>query len=132
MNAKDIEKYKKKSLKHLKSIAQTTFNKWVRNRDLNISGNICISCGKNNGSQAGHYYSRGSHPALALDEDNVFLQCTYCNLHQHGNLILMRQGILKKIGEHKLRLLDERASYYKRNGWKPDRLYYISKIIQYK
>jgi len=77
-------------------LAQQVFNKYIRLRD---KGNKCISCGKKALKEnAGHFYSAGGHFNVRFDENNVHLQCEYCNTYQHGNLINYRENLIKKIG----------------------------------
>lgn len=118
-----------KSIPELRKMAQKAFNAYILKRD---SDGICISCGSPNGNQCGHYYSRGSHPGLALEEINCARQCTHCNLYKHGNLIEFRKGLIRKLGEPTLQILDNKAAWYKRHPFKPDRFYYIEKIIKYR
>lgn len=76
--------------------AQQIFNKWVRLRD---EGHDCISCAKPpKKKNAGHYKSRGAHPALRFEPDNCHLQCEHCNSHLSGNLSLYRPRLIAKIG----------------------------------
>jgi hypothetical protein len=82
--------------------AQTVFNKWIRERDKDFG---CISCGSTV-TEAGHYFSRGHHSNLRFSEMNTNGQCTRCNCFLHGNLINYREGIIKKYGEHNLKLLE--------------------------
>ena len=85
---------------HLK--AQMVFNKWIRERDKNKG---CISC---NGEvqHAGHYFSQGHFSSLRYSEENVNGQCLRCNNFLHGNLIRYRQGLVERIGEDNVRLLE--------------------------
>lgn len=79
--------------------AQAAFNKFIRLRD---AGEPCISCGTTKqGIQyaAGHYLTRGAHPALRFNELNVHKQCNqYCNLQNSGNIAKYRPELVKKIG----------------------------------
>lgn len=129
MESKTIQKYSKRSVPWLRKKAQEIFNAFIRNRDAGLP---CISCGNPNPNQAGHYYSAGHYPGLALDEDNVHRQCLQCNYHQHGNLIKYRNGLLKRIGFERLEGLDMRADRLKRNGYKHDRFTLIDIIEKYR
>ena len=77
--------------------AQTEFNKFIRARDGQDS---CISCGTRNFIQyhAGHYRTTKAAPELRFNELNCHKQCSVCNNHLSGNLILYRKGLIKKIG----------------------------------
>jgi len=89
-------------------IAQTHFNKYIRLRD---KGQPCISCSKPAKKEnAGHYYNANNHWVLRFDEDNVHLQCEYCNTHLHGNLIPYRENLIKKIGEERFNHLESIAN----------------------
>lgn len=90
-------------LKH----TQVTFNKFIRLRDL---GQNCISCNKKPLKEnAGHYYNSALHYNVRFDEENVNLQCEYCNTFLSGNLINYRIGLIKKIGIEKFESLENRA-----------------------
>lgn len=77
--------------------AQAAFNAYIRARD---AGSPCISCGRHHDGQwhAGHYLSTGARPELRFDEANVHKQCQPCNTHLHGNLVMYRLALIKKIG----------------------------------
>jgi hypothetical protein len=77
--------------------AQTAFNAWIRARDADQP---CISCGRHHDGQyhAGHYLSTGARPELRFYEPNVHKQCQPCNTHLHGNLVLYRVALIKKVG----------------------------------
>jgi hypothetical protein len=77
--------------------AQAAFNSYIRLRDAALP---CISCGRHHeGSyDAGHYLTTGARPELRFDEANVHRQCVPCNRHLHGNLVLFRAALLRKIG----------------------------------
>jgi hypothetical protein len=76
--------------------AQQVFNKYIRTRD---EGMVCISCGSDKANQAGHWISVKQSSALRYHEWNVNLQCAGCNLYLHGNQVMYRVGLVKKIGE---------------------------------
>ena len=102
--AKNAPKTKKptKSVSKLKPIskltkdAQQVFNKYIRMRDESM---VCISCGSDKANQAGHWISVKQSSALRFHEWNVNLQCAGCNLYLHGNQVMYRVGLVKKIGE---------------------------------
>lgn len=75
---------------------QQVFNKYIRTRD---EGMVCISCGSDRANQAGHWISVKQSSALRYHEWNVNLQCAGCNLYLHGNQVMYRVGLVKKIGE---------------------------------
>jgi hypothetical protein len=77
--------------------AQKAFNAWVRVRDAALP---CVSCGRHHEGQyhAGHYLTVGARPELRFTPNNVHKQCSACNTHLHGNLILYRVELVKRIG----------------------------------
>jgi 5-methylcytosine-specific restriction endonuclease McrA len=87
---------KLKPLPKLIKDAQQVFNKYIRTRD---EGMVCISCGSDKANQAGHWISVKQSSALRYNEWNVNLQCAGCNLYLHGNQVMYRVGLVKKIGE---------------------------------
>ena len=95
------------TVQELMKIAQVTFNRFIRKRD---AGNLCISCQKvPKKENAGHYFSSGGHKNITFNEDNVHLQCEYCNTFLHGNLLNYQIEIQKKIGADRLLTLHEEA-----------------------
>jgi hypothetical protein len=98
------ERLKSKS-DHLKE-AQTQVNRWVRLRDHDQP---CISCQRHHDGQyhAGHYRSVGSAPELRFCADsNLAKQCSVCNNHLSGNLILFRKHLIERIGLEKVEWLE--------------------------
>jgi len=87
---------KLKSIPNLTKEAQQVFNKYIRTRDHGMN---CISCGSDKANQAGHWISVKQSSALRFNEWNVNLQCAGCNLYLHGNQVMYRVGLVKKIGE---------------------------------
>jgi hypothetical protein len=84
-------------------IAQQVFNKYIRLRD---KGQNCISCNKPALKEnAGHFYNANNHWNVRFNEDNVHLQCEYCNTYLHGNLIEYRENLITKIGFYKFCIL---------------------------
>ena len=75
---------------------QKVVNSYIRNRD---EGLPCISCGSNNGNQAGHYFTVKGFSALRFNEWNIHLQCAGCNMFKHGNQAMYRIGLVERIGE---------------------------------
>jgi gamma-glutamylcyclotransferase (GGCT)/AIG2-like uncharacterized protein YtfP len=121
--------YSKYTTPQLRKKAGEIFRAWIRKRD---EGQPCISCGSYNVHDAGHYYSAGHHPALEFDEDNVHGQCRRCNSFLSGNLIEYRKGLINRIGGDRVEMLDMKAGYYKRHGYKHDRFRLIEIIEKYK
>lgn len=77
--------------------AQDAVNKFVRLRDADQP---CISCGRHHQGQyhAGHYLSVGARPELRYETLNIHKQCSACNNHLSGNVVLYRMALLEKIG----------------------------------
>jgi len=99
-----IKDFKAQDKPTLTKLAQQVFNKYVRLRD----GKVCISCGNTTRQMhAGHFRPVGRNHALRFDEDNCHTQCSICNNHLSGNLILYREALIEKIGEEKVVKLEE-------------------------
>ena len=90
-------------------VAQQVFNKWIRERD---KGQPCISCENPTPKKvnAGHFYSANNHWNVRFNEDNVHLQCEYCNSFLSGNLIPYRANLIKKIGQERFETLESIAN----------------------
>jgi len=85
---------------------QPIFNKYIRLRDRNEP---CICCGAIGDYKwdAGHYLSRGSHPWLAVNEDNVHKQrARPCNSDKSGNQAEYRIRLIEKIGLARVEALE--------------------------
>ncbi len=96
--------------------AQHAFNNFIRNRDISLG---CISC-SNAGSEileirsstvggrwdCGHYLSVGAAPELRFSEDNAHKQCKRCNRQLSGNAIKYRAGLIERIGQHRVDILE--------------------------
>jgi ribosomal protein L37AE/L43A len=85
--------------------AQTAFNAWVRARDAALP---CVSCGRHHDGQyhAGHFLSTGARPELRFDPANVHKQCSACNTHLSGNLVLYRAELMRRIGPDEVARLE--------------------------
>ncbi len=129
MNAKQIKKYKGKSIAYLHGKATLYFNKYIRLRDHSKG---CVSCDSPTFSDAGHFYPAGHYPPLKYNENNVHGQCKQCNYFYHGNLIEYRKLITNRITKTQLLELDYKVALYKRNGYKWDRFFLIEIIETYK
>ena len=106
----------------LTKLAQTAFNSFVRARD---SGKPCISCGAplahtavGGAFDAGHYRSVGSAPHMRFVEDNCMGQCKHCNLHLAGNHVAYRAGLIERIGQRAVDLIESDCTLrkYTREG----------------
>lgn len=110
----------RKSVAALKKELQVVFNAWIRKRDT-LPGGVfkCISCGTVKDVKhmhAGHFFSVGAHEAVRFDEDNAAGQCEACNTFLHGNLILYRENLIKKIGIEKFNKIDLRKHNLSKMG----------------
>jgi hypothetical protein len=108
---KDWQKRKKEGKESLKKLSQyeeeakRVFQKWVRFRDADLP---CISCGCITTPQwdGGHYFKAEIYSGLIFHEDNVNKQCCRCNKNLHGNEANYRIGLVKKIGEERVKELE--------------------------
>jgi len=89
-------------------LAQQTFNKYINLRDKKLP---CISCGKpiTGRVNASHYFNANNHWNVRFNEFNVHSSCITCNQYLSGNLIEYRKGLINKIGEEQLTLLEAEA-----------------------
>ena len=94
----------------LVALAQKAFNGFIRARD---AGKPCISCGTPLAHEAvggafdcGHYRSVGSAVHMRFVEDNAHGQCKHCNRHLAGNHVAYRMGLIQRIGQHNVELIE--------------------------
>jgi len=91
--------------------ADDAFSLFIRTRDSQAyEGKAfkCISCDRVlpiEQADAGHYINR-SHMSLRFSEDNVHAQCRYDNRFKEGEITSYRKGLIQKIGEQKVELLE--------------------------
>ena len=92
-----VKRDKLKSKAQFAKEAQTSFNAFIRERDIDLP---CISCGRHHTGQyhAGHFLSVGARPELRFCESNVHKQCSACNNYLSGNIALYRVALIHKIG----------------------------------
>lgn len=129
-------KAKKESLKTITDYlaeTQKVFNTFIKLRD---KGKPCISCKRTNLKKvnAGHYIARNKSKLLTFNEDNVHLQCEYCNNSLSGNLIEYRKNLIEKIGEEKVKYLEEKrheTKHYTREELNEIKEHYKQKIKEY-
>ncbi len=138
MEAKTIQKYKKKSTSALKKRAIFWFHKFIRLRDCDENGYAnCISSGVpliygNDNCQAGHFYSGGKYETLRFNENNVNIQCKSDNYYNSGNENEYRKALIRKIGKEEVENLDLISDQDKRTSHKYDRFFFIELIEKYK
>jgi hypothetical protein len=101
---KKVIKDNLQTVQELTKVAQVVFNRFIRERD---AGQLCISCQKPPKKEnAGHFVASGKSKFLSFNEDNVHLQCEYCNTYLHSNAIEYRINLIKKIGIDKVEWLE--------------------------
>ena len=103
---------KKKTLSKLKNDLQVIFNKYIRLRD---EGKPCVSCGKHNKLQAGHYFAVKNYDAFRFDERNVHGECAGCNCFDESHLIGYTNNIKNRLSEEELESLHNEVQLYKQN-----------------
>lgn len=127
-------KYKGRSIEWLEDRLQDLINAKVRRRDSVNGYFICISCQELKPVKqmnAGHYYPKEplAYRSVKFDLDNIHGQCIRCNRHLSANLIPYRANLLLKIGEHRLRQLEQKAAL---TGFKYSRYFLIEQIEKLK
>ncbi len=91
--------------------ADDAFSLYIRTRDAQeYEGRYfrCISCGRVlpiDQADAGHYINR-AHLSLRFNEANVNAQCRYDNRFREGDITGYRRGLIQKVGEKKVLLLE--------------------------
>lgn len=134
LTAEIKNKYKGRSIDWLEDKLQELVNAKVRKRDSCNGYFICISCDELkpiNQMNAGHYFRKEAkqYKAVKFDLDNIHGQCVRCNKYLSANLIPYRANLLIKIGEHRLRQLEEKAAL---KGFKYSRDFLIEQIEKLK
>jgi len=86
------------------------FQKWIRLRDKNEP---CISCGivETNLWDGGHFLKAELYSGLIFHEMNCNKQCRKCNFFLDGNELNYREGLIKKIGENNVILLENSKDF---------------------
>lgn len=119
-----------KSLSELHKAAQRAFNAYIVERDRDKP---CICCGANEAVQwaAGHYRTVAAAGHLRYNEDNVHKQRNRpCNSDYSGNLVGYRVGLVKRIGEARVKALenDNRTKRWTRDELRDIAAYYRDKL----
>lgn len=96
-----------KPLSHWMQMTQRAVNDWRRTMLL-AAGCGCISCGTKTAFawHAGHYRTTAAAPQLRFSPDNIWLQCSACNVHKSGNIEAYRAALVDLIGEEKVQALE--------------------------
>lgn len=102
--------------KDIRQRCLASFQKLRKLQETNDAGYVsCISCGIRmdlSVAQGGHYIPRGNR-ATEIEHDNVWPQCQRCNGFLNGNLILYRRNLVKRIGEARVKRLEDMAEAYR-------------------
>ncbi len=96
-----------KPLSHWMQMTQRAVNDWRRTMLL-AAGHGCISCGTKTAFawHAGHYRTTAAAPQLRFNPENIWLQCSACNVHKSGNIESYRAALVELIGEEKVQSLE--------------------------
>lgn len=96
-----------KPLSHWLQMTQRAVNDWRRTMLL-TAGHGCISCGAKTAFawHAGHYRTTAAAPQLRFNPENIWLQCSACNVHKSGNIEAYRAALVELIGEEKVQKLE--------------------------
>lgn len=96
-----------KPLSHWMQMTQRAVNDWRRTMLL-AAGYGCVSCGTKVAFawHAGHYRTTAAAPQLRFNPDNIWLQCSACNVHKSGNIEAYRAALVELIGEEKVQALE--------------------------
>lgn len=105
-----------KPVRHWMQMTQRAFNDWRREMLL-AAGNGCISCGTKSAFawHAGHYRTTVAAPQLRFNPDNLWLQCSACNVHKSGNIEAYRAALVALIGEGSVLELESNKETYRYN-----------------
>ena len=112
LNATDVSHSKRQTSRStLLRNADRAFSLYIRTRDsqqYNARYFSCISCGRIlpiSQADCGHYINR-ANMSLRFSELNCNAQCRHCNRFREGNIQDYRRGLIDKIGEQKVLLLE--------------------------
>lgn len=79
-------------------------------------GGMCARCGRV-GNQTHHYFTRGAHAAVRWELDNLCWLCYGCHIgrvHRGGDVEMLRDNLIEKIGRERFDALKARAYVPKR------------------
>lgn len=104
--------------------ARKEFQKYIRERDKDQP---CISCGTMQASKwdAGHYLKAELYTGLIFNEDNVHKQCVRCNQYGGGMQAEYREGLIERIGEDRVKALEESRHTLRTYKWSDEELDWI-------
>jgi hypothetical protein len=117
-----------KPISHWLKLTQIDFNKFICLRDSKLP---CVSCGEWDVEEfhCGHYRSRGAASHLRFTEDNCSKQCSKCNVHLSGNVMEFRLGLFRRIGEERIKALENDNSL---KSWTREELDELRKVYRAK
>lgn len=120
---------KLKTLGDLESEARRVFQLWVRLRDRL---DPCISCGRfADRYDGGHFFKAELYSGLIFHEDNCHKQCSRpCNKDLHGNEANYRIGLVKKIGEERVKWLEENKDRLRTYAYTKEELLEIKNLYK--
>ena len=124
-------KWKDKPLgKMITHVQSRIVNPYIRERD-NENYGVSIS---DNGSisDAGHYFSVGSHPVMRFRVDNIHGQSRSGNSFKGGDLLNYRKGLINRHGLAYVQILEVEEQFYKALGHKWTRFDVIAIAETYK
>lgn len=102
--------------KDIRQRCLASFQKLRKLEETNDEGYLtCISCGQRmhiSVAQGGHYIPRANR-ATEVEHDNVWPQCQRCNGFLNGNPISYRRNLVKRIGEARVRRIEDMAEAYR-------------------
>jgi len=96
---------------HTRAQCLSLAQKLCKLREYAKNGRLeCISCHKElilgeASTQGGHYISRADR-ATETEPDNLWPQCSICNVRMSGNIPMYRWNLVKRIGEERVRRLE--------------------------
>ena len=125
---KKIIKEKLKTLGQYEAEAKTSFQKYIRMRDINRE---CISCGigENNLWDGGHYKKAEIYSGVIFDTHNCHKQCRKCNRFLNGNELNYRQGLIKRYGLDYADKIEQKAN--ETRNYKYTKAELIAKKLKY-
>lgn len=107
---------KPKIPKDIRQRCLASFQKLRKLEEANDEGYLtCISCGVRmdlSVAQGGHYIPRANR-ATETEHDNVWPQCQRCNGFLYGNLISYRRNLVRRIGEARVKRIEDMAEAYR-------------------
>lgn len=103
------------------------FQSYIRERDKDLP---CISCGTQTAKKwdAGHYLKAEVYTGLIFNADNVHKQCQRCNQYGGGMQAEYREGLVNRIGEDGIKLLESSKDSLRVYKWTDAELLEIEKF----